>query len=85
MNSETETLLLKSDVNDGRKSLTCEVCNLDFTANKQLKDHTKFKHKNEGKTILCSICNGSFMAKWDLKQHISTVHEDKRVLRKIIF
>ena len=63
----------KQGVKKIEKNFHCQICEISFVRNHELKSHVRKKHPKEEKTE-CPICKAIF-GKSRLKIHLKTVHE----------
>ena len=62
----------------GVKNFHCQICEISFVQNHELKSHVRKKHSKDGKVpeyFYCDQCSKQFAEKYRLNHHIKYMHE----------
>ena len=68
----------KKGVKKIEKNFHCQICEISFVRNHELKSHVRKKHPKAGgapEKFYCDQCSKQFSEKYVLKHHIKYVHE----------
>ena len=71
--SEIKTAEIQSQMNIGKETFKCEVCNDKFNTKVDVEEHVKKKHKR--KTYNCNKCKNVYTEEIDLDNHMETSHK----------
>ena len=63
-----------SEVHGPKKGYVCPVCARILNTFKQMRDHVRANHNNEGKVFICHICSKELGNELNLKQHLRRQH-----------
>ena len=63
-----------SEVHGPKKEYVCPVCARILNTLKQMRDHVRANHNNEGKVFICHICSKELGNELNLKQHLRRQH-----------
>ena len=63
------------NLNGGKKTYKCHICNKNLSTNTVLKNHIQEVHEAM-KPFYCDICGTKFAQKVNLETHIISVHEN---------
>ena len=76
--STKESLSKHIRVHLGVKKFHCQICEVSFVQNHELKSHVRKKHPKDGgapENFYCDQCSKKFSEKYVLNHHIKYVHE----------
>ena len=68
----------KKGVKKIEKNFHCQICEISFIRNHELKSHVRKKHPKDGEVaekFYCDQCPKIFAEKYSLKLHIKSIHE----------
>ncbi|XP_065224303.1 zinc finger protein 808-like [Planococcus citri] len=65
---------IQKKVPDRRQSAVCDICNKNFSCQRDLKRHMSI-HEDSSNLFVCNICDQNFSRRDHLKRHIMVLHE----------
>ncbi|XP_028168344.1 zinc finger protein 800 [Ostrinia furnacalis] len=73
--SETDNVIqISDDEDDNSDNLKCKICNQNFSTQKTLKFHMKYKHLESRLVYPCPDCLEIFSTSWSVYRHLFKVH-----------
>ena len=63
-----------TEVHGPKREYVCPVCARILNTFKQMRDHVRSNHNNEGKVFICHICSKELGNELNLKQHLRRQH-----------